>query len=292
MIQMKELQEKINSVFIEHFSKTPLNERLKDILNESIELSRFTDIKNIKEEAGDLLCSVIQLCNESDFDVEDVINNCLEKIKRRKLQYKSLGRKYKVALLGISGNPTTLGHIQICKYVLNTCAKEFDEVWIMPNYCSITGKNIISFEHRYNMCKLSIDDSRIKVFDYENKHQLAGETYHLVKKLMNDPLYENYNFSFILGQDNANIFNTFVNFEELEKMIRFIIVPRKGYEPTSNIWYTKIPHIYLNGKDEDVPIIEVSSTDIREKIKNGENVDNLIHPNVLLYIKENKLYLE
>jgi hypothetical protein len=45
---MKNIQQKINDVFIEHFQKTPLNERLKDILNESIELSRFTDIKNIK----------------------------------------------------------------------------------------------------------------------------------------------------------------------------------------------------------------------------------------------------
>jgi nicotinate-nucleotide adenylyltransferase len=289
---MKKLQQKINEIFIEHFQKTPLNERLKDILNESIELSRFTDIKNIKEEAGDLLCSVIQLCNESDFDVEDVINKCLEKIKRRKLQYKSLGRKVKVAILGISGNPCSIGHIQICKYVLNVLGKEFDEVWITPNYCSITGKNIISYQHRENMCKLSIDDSRIKVFDYENKHHLGGETYYMVKKLMNDPLYENYNFSFILGQDNANIFNTFVNFEELEKMIRFIIVPRKGIEPNSNSWYTKSPHIYLNGKDEDIPIMEVSSTEIRNKIKNGESVDGLINSEVYKYIIENKLYLD
>ena len=290
-MELKELQQRINEVFIDSFSKTCLNERLKDILNESIELSRFTDIKNIKEEAGDLLCSVIQLCNESDFDVEDVINKCLEKIKRRKLQYKSLGRKTKVALLGISGNPCTLAHIQICKYVLNTCAKEFDEVWITPNYSSITGKNIISYQHRENMCKLSIDDSRIKVFDYEYKHQLAGETYYMVKKLMNDPLYENYNFSFILGQDNANIFNTFVNFEELEKLIRFIIVPRKGVEPNSNSWYTKSPHIYLNGNNENIPIMDVSSTMIRNKIKLGEDVSNLINPEVYKYIKENNLYI-
>lgn len=286
---MKNIQQKINDVFIEHFQKTPLNERLKDILNESIELSRFTDIKNIKEEAGDLLCSVIQLCNESDFDVEEVINNCLEKIKRRKLQYQSLGRKTKVAILGISGNPCTIAHIQICKYVLTTC-KEFDEIWITPNYTSITGKDIISYEHRENMCKLSIDDSRIKVFDYENKHKLAGETYYFIKTLLNDSAFQNYNFSFILGQDNANIFNTFVNFEELEKLIRFVIVPRKGYTSNHNSWYIKSPHIYLNGKDEDIPIMEVSSTEIRNKIKNGENIENLVNKDVIKYIKTNKLY--
>lgn len=290
---MKDIQKIVNDTFLENFGKTPLTERINDILGETLELIRFTDIKNLKEETGDLLCSLLQLCNESGWNAEDLIKYvCEEKIPKRKLQYKSLGRKYKIALLGGSYNPITLGHIQLAQYVLNT-SKSFDEVWIMPNYNSITGKDIQSFEHRFNMCKLAAKvDGRIKIFDYEQQKQLAGETYHLVKTLLADKDYDNYNFSFIIGLDNANVFDTWYNYNDLERLIRFVIVPRKGYKPLYNAWYLKEPHIFLNGNDEDINIMEVSSTFVRDKIKNNDTSDilNYINKDVYQYIIDNNLY--
>lgn len=63
---------------------------------------------------------------------------------------------------------------------------------------------------------------------YEIRHDLAGETYHFVNRLKNDPDFENYDFSFIIGLDNANSFHSWVNADQLERMIRFVVAPRQG----------------------------------------------------------------
>jgi len=227
----------------------------------------------MKEEAGDLLASVLMLCNESGWDASEVIKNTCEKINRRTEQYKSLGRKYKIALLGGAFDPITKGHIEVAQFVLNTSG-QFDEVWLVPAYNHMYNKKMTPYEDRFRMCELAAEvDGRIKVFDYEKKKNLAGETYHLLKTLLNDPDYENYNFSFIIGLDNALTFDKWVNYEELERMSRFVIVPRKGYEPESDSWYFKTPHIFLNGSGENSIIMETSSTQVRKQLKKYWSTD-------------------
>lgn len=296
---MKEIQKLVKETFEKNFGKTPLKERLDDILRETLELMRYTDINNMKEETGDALASILMLCNESGWDASELIKTTCNKINRRTEQYKSLGRKYKIAILGGAFNPVTLGHIELAQFVLNTSG-QFDEVWLMPAYNHMYNKEMQSFEHRFKMCEIAAEvDGRIKVFDYEKKKKFAGETYHLVKTLTSDPDYENYNFSFIIGLDNANTFDKWVNYEELERMIRFVIVPRQGYSPIGSSWYFNSPHIFLNGVDE-TPIMEVSSTEVRNLLVNywkttfdglvkGE-IFKITDKNVFKFILDNQLY--
>lgn len=289
---MKELQKKVDETFKHNFGYTPLGERMEDIQREFFELNKWTDVKNLKEEAGDLLASLIQLHNESGWDVEENLNSTLDKINTRYLQYKSLGRKTKVAILGGAFNPITTGHIQIAQFVLNTSG-EFDEVWLMPAYNHMYGKDMVSAEQRLEMCEIAAQvDGRIKVFDYEIKNQLAGETFNFFKRLKTETeLTERYNFSMIIGLDNANTFDKWVNYTELEKMARFVIVPRKGINRDEKVdWYLKEPHIYLNGETN---IIEISSTMVRDAFKgktSGKNLLNWINPDVFNYIIDNQLY--
>jgi nicotinate-nucleotide adenylyltransferase len=288
---MKELQKKIDEVFKTNFGYTPLSARLNDIESEIRELVRFTDIKSLQNETGDALSSLIQLCNESGWDVEQTIQNTINKINNRKTQYKSLGRKWKIALLGGAFDMITLGHIEIARFVLNT-SNEFDEVWLVPAYKHINNKQMISYEHRFTMCQIAAKtDGRIKVFDYEKRNELAGETYHLLNTLINDVNYDNFNFSFIIGLDNANAFSQWVNYKELEKLVRFIVVPRVGYDLNLNAWYLKSPHIVLTGELE-TPIMEVSSTFVKGKINvfTEEEITKFIDKNVYNYIKDNNLY--
>jgi nicotinate-nucleotide adenylyltransferase len=292
----QDLQQKVKETFENHFGYTPLGERMRDIQNEFFELMKWQDIKNLKEETGDLLASLIQLCNESGWDISDLIEDNTKKIESRELQYKTLGRKTKVAILGGAFNPISKGHIQLAQFVLNT-SSEFDEVWLMPANKHIYNKNMVDAQHRLEMCKLAAKvDGRIKVFDYEIVNQLAGETYYLFKRLkQEEELNKKYNFSLIIGLDNANTFDKWVNYTEVERMVRFVVVPRKGYVRDEKVnWYLEKPHIFLKGESD---IIEVSSTLIREKMKNFYNGnDNLIellpyiNNDVLKYIIDNKLY--
>lgn len=287
---MKEIQKKVKITFERNFGYTPLGERLKDIQNEFFELMKWQDVQNLKEEAGDLLASLIQLHNESGWDVEENIEITLKKIEARYLQYRSLGRKVKVAILGGAFDPITLGHIQTAQFVLNTSG-EFDEVWLMPAYKHMYNKKMVSAEHRLRMCKIASQfDGRIKVFDYEIRNELAGETFNFFKRLKTDEeLNEKFNFSMIIGEDNANTFDKWVNYQELERMVRFVVVPRKGIEMDPKVnWFLKPPHIYLNLENE---IIEISSTKVRESLKsNFPGSTEGIDPNVLKYIQEHNLY--
>lgn len=287
---MKKFQKRIDDVFKRNFGYTPLSERLKDIQNEFFELMKWQDVPNLKEEAGDLLASLIQLHTESGWDIEKNLENTLQKIESRYLQYKSLGRKTKVAILGGAFDPITLGHIQSAQFVLNTSG-EFDEVWLMPAYNHMYGKKMADANHRLKMCEYAAQvDGRIKVFNYEIKNELAGETFNFFKRLKTDKeLNEIFNFSMIIGEDNANTFDKWVNYKELERMVRFVVIPRKGVQLDPNVnWFLKPPHIYLNAETD---IMKISSTEVRENLKSKwpgavEGLD----PKVLKYIIDNKLY--
>lgn len=298
----KKLQDLVDSTFKENFGYTPLSERLHDIQNEFFELMKWSDVNNLKEETGDLLSSLIQLCNENGWSIDDLINSNINKINSRTLQYKSLGRKVKVAIMGGAFNPITLGHIQSAQFVLNT-SKEFDEVWLMPAYQHMYHKEMVSSKHRLEMCKLAAKvDGRIKVFDYEIMNQLSGETYNLVKRLkMETELTEKYKFSMVIGLDNANTFDKWVNYQELERLMGFVVIPRKGYTRDDKVdWYLKYPHIYLNNENT---IIETSSTDVRNMLDIFYN-DRITHKvtyndllkvlnrDVLDYILEHELFLK
>jgi len=134
-------------------------------------------------------------------------------------------------------------------------------------------------------------DGRISVSSYEIDHKLGGETYHLVKLLMDDSqLMDRCDFSIIIGLDNAKTFDKWVNYEFLERQIRFITVARPGIEEDPKVqWYRKMPHIYLMPEtDED--LIKISSTEVRRMVKeNDPNVTKYLHADVLKFVREHKL---
>ena len=62
----------------------------------------------------------------------------------------------KVALYGGSFNPITLGHVEVALYVLNSGL--VDQVWLVPNYKSCTGKQLANENDRLEMCKLATEN--------------------------------------------------------------------------------------------------------------------------------------
>jgi nicotinate-nucleotide adenylyltransferase len=290
-MESKDLQKLIDVTFREYFGHTPQTERLRDIQREFFELNRSQDVNNLKEESGDLMASLMQLCSESGWSVEELILETLKKIERRADQYKTLGRKTKVAILGGAFNPIHDGHIQLAQFVLNASG-EFDEVWLMPANNHMYNKEMASPEHRLKMCELAAKkDARIKVFDYEIKNNLKGETYYFFKRLKEEKeLTEKYQFAMIIGLDNANTFDKWVNYQDLERLAQFVVVPRKGIVRDPDVdWYLKPPHIFLNRENN---ILEISSTYIRDSVKNYTFVKDFAHVDgeVFDYIKKNRLY--
>lgn len=286
---MSKLQNEVGVVFRSAFGRTPLKERLDDIRREATELGRFVDVVNLREELGDTLASAIMLAEEMEIDYKKLVRKTLVKIRERHDQYKSLSRKWAVAILGGAFDPPTLGHIDVAKYVLDT-SRTFDEVWLLPCFSHSFNKDMASPQNRLAMCNLAVKcDRRIQVCDYEIRNKLSGETYHTVKRLLSDELP--YSFSWIIGMDNANDFNTWVNADLLERLIRFVIVPRQGVTRDPKIdWYLQPPHIYLGRAEREIR--HTSSTEVRNTVLAGDHevAQSIVDPGVWRYIQKKKLY--
>ena len=119
----------------------------------------------------------------------------------------------------------------------------------------------------------------------------------MVKNLLEDNFYKGkVDFSLVIGMDNANTFDNWINYKELERLIPFIVVPRIGVQPDPKVdWYLKPPHIYLNGEN---PPKDTSSTKVRDIFKKlkkypavmPKSLQGLLDPSVYRYIKQNNLY--
>lgn len=182
----------------------------------------------------------------------------------------------KVAILGLAGDPPHNGH----KAVMQLASRYVDEVWLMPCYLHKFKNPIASPEARLAMCSLVG-----KTSNYEINHKFYRYTFDIVNNLKKDMPYD---FSFVIGQDNADHINTWYNWQELIKLVRFIVVPRGNTKPLQD-WYLKDGHIFADGVDEQ----NCSSTKIRELIKKNryEEAGVYLDPNVLQYIKDKELYV-
>jgi len=107
------------------------------------------------------------------------------------------------------------------------------------------------------------DYSKINVFDYEIKNNISGGTSVLIERICKDPDYKDFfDIYFVIGMDNANNLHEWINYEQLKKTVKFVVVPRKGVNRDASVnWYLKEPHLYLDGAKINIP--DTSSTEVR-----------------------------
>jgi nicotinate-nucleotide adenylyltransferase len=289
---MLDIQQKVGKTFQDVFGDTPLSQRLDDVFQQAIDLKRFRNVSDLRDGTGDMLASAIMLATECGWNVEDLVNNSLKKIETRREQYSTLGRRVNVAIFGGAFNPPTLAHIEVAQLVLNF-SKTIDEVWFLPCNQHMYGKQMCSAEHRLNMCKEAAkSDNRIKVCNLEISCKLKGETYHTVKYLLDNPQFSSqYNFHWIIGMDNALTFDKWFNYEHLERLIPFIVVPRGNYTFNGTEWFWKAPHMYLSAAADKQKYPNLSSTLFRNTYQNEpEKALSMLTVDVQKYIIENKLF--
>lgn len=185
----------------------------------------------------------------------------------------------RIGLLGGSFNPIHNMHVQVIKYILNK--KILDEVWILPCKKHAFDKKLESEKHRVDMIKLAIKGiKRAKICDIELRSKGKNYTYDTVKKLKKR---YNHDFFFIVGSDILCNFNMWYKRVELMKEIQFIILKREDY-PIKKIKGMRIYKI-INDEFKDI-----SSTEIRDLIRNKKSIKNLVPKTVERYIIKNNLY--
>ena len=182
----------------------------------------------------------------------------------------------KIAIYGGSFNPMHIGHEKIVDYVLNNL--NMDKIIIIPvGIPSHRENNLEQSDTRLKICKeIFKGNKKIEVSDIEIKSEGKSYTYDTLLKLI-DLYGENNEFFEIIGEDSLKSLKTWKNYEELLKICKFIVFRRKDDKNT------KIDSEFLNNKN--IIILEneyynISSTEIRNKVKNKEDISGLVNEKV------------
>lgn len=185
----------------------------------------------------------------------------------------------KIGVYGGSFNPIHKGHVAVIEYVLERLP--LDKLLIIPvGVPSHRENDLADAEIRYEMCRealagfLKTEVSRIEI-----ESGKPAYTFDTMKKL--EKLYPEGEFYLIIGEDSAQNISTWKNYSYLLENYHIVVLRRKGY--VSKIQSNKLMEL-------DMPYFNISSTEIREKIKKGEDVSKFVPEAVLEIIIRKKLY--
>ena len=191
----------------------------------------------------------------------------------------------RIAIYGGSFNPMHIGHEKIVDYVLNNL--NMDKIIIIPvGIPSHRENNLEQSDTRLKICKeIFKGNKKIEVSDIEIKSEGKSYTYDTLLKLM-DLYGENNEFFEIIGEDSLKSLKTWKNYEELLKVCKFIVFRRKD---DKNI---QIDEEFLNNKN--IIILEneyynISSTEIRNMVKNNEDISAFVNKKVKKLIEKEYL---
>ena len=191
----------------------------------------------------------------------------------------------RIAIYGGSFNPMHIGHEKIVDYVLNNL--NMDKIIIIPvGIPSHRENNLEQSDTRLKICKeIFKGNKKIEVSDIEIKSEGKSYTYDTLLKLM-DLYGENNEFFEIIGEDSLKNLKTWKNYEELLKICKFIVFRRKD---DKNI---QIDEEFLNNKN--IIILEneyydISSTEIRNMVKNNQDISAFVNKKVKKLIEKEYL---
>ncbi len=192
----------------------------------------------------------------------------------------------KIILFGGTFDPIHLGHLILAEY-----AKEFidaKKVIFIPSYKPPHKLNYTPtyYKHRYNMVKLAIKNCKNFVLsDFEIKRKGVSYTYITIDYFKER--YKNYDLYFLIGLDSLVSLPTWEKWQEIVKKIKFLVGKRKiNQYALDNLPKEVLKKIIFF----DSPIIEISSSEIRDRVKNLLPIKYLVPEQVEKYILKHKLY--
>lgn len=198
----------------------------------------------------------------------------------------------KIGIIGGSFDPIHLGHLAMAEYLREL--KNLDKIIFIPtgNAPHKTYESLA--DQRLEMVKLAIEDNKYFSFcEIEVLKETTSYTAETLKTLKEKcPEAE---LNFIIGMDNLFSIEKWYKIEELGKLTN-ILVSNRIYKEGISLGETMKKCRYLQDEFSlkidivDSPIFEISSSDIRQRIKNNKSIKYLLPKKVEDYIKDNGLY--
>lgn len=200
----------------------------------------------------------------------------------------------KIGLYFGTFNPIHIGHLIIANHFAEYSG--LNQIWMVvtPHNPLKKKDTLLDDYQRLQLVFLATEDyPKIKPSDIEFKLSQPNYTVNTLAHLQEK--FPQHDFSLIMGEDNLKSLQKWKNHEVILKNHEIYVYPRisseldtslKGGLAKQNSTYKNNPKIHII----DAPIVEISSTFIRENIKNKKNVRPLLPSKVWEYIDHNNLY--
>lgn len=190
----------------------------------------------------------------------------------------------KIGLYFGTFNPIHVGHLIIANHLAEH--SDLEQIWmVVTPHNPLKQKNTLLDDYqRLHLVRLATEEyNKIKPSDIEFKLPQPNYTVNTLAHLMEK--YPQHEFALIMGEDNLKSFHKWKNYEYILQNHDIYIYPRISEEP-DNSELKNHPRIHKI----DAPVVEISSTFIRDGIKNKKNIRPLLPHNVWEYLDHNNFY--
>lgn len=184
-----------------------------------------------------------------------------------------------IGLFGGTFDPIHLGHTLVAEWLQYEL--DLDAIHFIPNYIHpfAKRKDISSSENRLQMLNLALNDyPSFKICDYEiNKKEISYSIHtiqYFKKTFPEDILF------YLIGSDIVDKFSLWKNSDDIIKLAKVVVYNRGNQKSEQSGRFKFIKS----------PLIEISSSEIRERIKNHIPYQSFLHPDVFSFIKNNQIY--
>jgi nicotinate-nucleotide adenylyltransferase len=190
----------------------------------------------------------------------------------------------KIGILGGTFDPIHLGHLVLAEQVKEKL--KLDQVIFIPCFRSPhkTRQKLSPAKDRLRMLQLALEgNSSFSVSDIELKRKGLSYTVDTLKELKD--LYPNSQIYFLTGSDVPSELGAWKDPEQIYRLAKVVIATRPGFDKLD-------PRNQFAEKSIVVPItgIDVSSSEIRRRVKKGKSIKYLVSSRVEDFIRRKKLY--
>ena len=178
-----------------------------------------------------------------------------------------------IGIFGGSFNPIHNGHIALAKAFLEK--ENLNEVWFLvsPQNPFKVNQQLLADHLRLELVRKAIaDNPHFRASDYEFQLPKPSYTWNTLQHLSHD--YPTHRFTLLVGGDNWAAFDRWYHAEDILSNYKIVVYPRRGQEIDKSTLPTNVSLL-------QTPLIDVSSTDIRQRVEQGEDISKLVPEEIL-----------
>lgn len=189
----------------------------------------------------------------------------------------------KIGIYSGSFNPIHHGHVMLANYLVEF--SDLDELWfvVSPQNPLKKKEDLLDDDERLKMVQLAVaDDPRFFVSDIEMHLPTPSYTINTLTALSRQ--YPDNQFVFICGMDSLQNFTNWREYQKILDNYELLVFPREGYDGGDLVNHPSVSIL-------KTPILEISSTFIRQCIKEGRDVRHFMPEKAFNYLMQNRFYL-